>query len=61
MILERHQQKIMLRNYKTLYKKKATRKVCSVNTISKNTALPHGCAKQKENKETIYEVGDTHH
>ena len=52
MILGRHCQKIMLRNYKTLYRKKATRKVCSAHMISINTALLPGHTKQKENKET---------
>ena len=50
MILERHQQKKMNRNYKTLYKKKAARKVCSVHMTSMNTALWPSHINQRENK-----------
>ena len=50
MILERHQQNIMHRNYT----RKAERKVCSAHTISVNTTLPPSYTNQEENKDTIH-------
>ena len=60
MILESHQQKIMQNNNKTNAKQKGD--VCSVNTISMNTALlPSLNSIEKKIKTTYAFIDDTYH